>query len=44
VREWAYDRESHIGNLQKGFDNATKYNWLIMDMKDDWKKIYPADK
>jgi phosphoglycolate phosphatase-like HAD superfamily hydrolase len=44
VREWAYDRQSHIGNLQKGLDDAAKYNWLIVDMKADWKKIYPFDK
>lgn len=44
VREWAYDRKSHIGNLQKGLDDAKKYNWLIVDMKNDWKKIYPFDK
>ncbi|HEY6504622.1 MAG TPA: HAD family hydrolase [Chitinophagaceae bacterium] len=44
VREWAYDRQSHIGNLQKGLDDAAKYNWLIVDMKSDWKKIYPFEK
>jgi phosphoserine phosphatase len=44
VREWAYDRQSHIGKLEKGLDDATKYNWLIVDMKADWKKIYPSDK
>ncbi|NCA86117.1 MAG: haloacid dehalogenase-like hydrolase [Clostridia bacterium] len=42
-REWAYDRQSHIGKLDKGLDDATKYNWLIVDMKSDWAKIYPAD-
>ena len=40
VREWAYDRQSHIGKLEKGLDDAPKYNWLIVDMKNDWKKIY----
>jgi phosphoglycolate phosphatase-like HAD superfamily hydrolase len=44
AREWAYDRQSHIGNLQKGLDDAAKYNWLIVDMKNDWKRIYPFDK
>lgn len=44
VREWAYDRKSHIGNLEKGLDDAPKYNWLIVDMKTDWKIIYPGDK
>ncbi len=41
VREWAYDRQSHIGNLEKGLDDAAKYNWVVVDMKGDWKKIYP---
>jgi len=44
VREWAYDRQSHIGKLEKGLDDATTYNWLIVDMKSDWKRIYPDDK
>lgn len=44
VREWTYDRKSHIGNLEKGLDDAPKYNWLIVDMKTDWKIIYPGDK
>jgi len=40
-REWAYDRESHIGRLDKGLDEATEKGWVIVDMKNDWKKIYP---
>jgi len=44
VREYAYDRKSHIGNLEKGLDDAAKYNWMIVDMKTDWKKIYPFEK
>jgi hypothetical protein len=43
-REWAYDRQSQIGHLEKGLDDAAKYNWLIVDMKMDWKKIYPFEK
>lgn len=43
TREYSYDRQSHIGQLNKGLDDATKYNWLIVDMKNDWKKIF-ADK
>jgi len=41
VREWAYDRASHIGKLEKGLDDAAKYNWQLVDMKSDWKKVYP---
>ena len=40
-REWAYDRASPIGKLEKGLDDAAKYNWLIVDMKNDWKAVYP---
>jgi hypothetical protein len=44
VREVAYDRTSSIGKLNKGLDAAAKYNWRIVDMKADWKAIYPSDK
>jgi hypothetical protein len=40
-REWAYDRESHIGSLNKGLDEAREKGWVIVDMKNDWGKIYP---
>jgi len=40
-REWAYDRESHIGKLDKALDEAIKKGWIVVDMKNDWKKIYP---
>ena len=40
-REWAYDRESHIGKLDKGLDEANAKGWTVVDMKNDWKKIYP---
>ena len=39
-REWAYDRESHIGKLNRGLDDAGTYHWLVVDMKADWKKVY----
>lgn len=40
-REWAYDRESRIGRLDKGLDEALAKGWTIVSMKDDWKVIYP---
>jgi len=40
VREWAYDRESHIGKLDKGLDEAQKRGWTVVDMKKDWKDIF----
>jgi len=42
-REWAYDRKSHIGKLDKGLDYAKSHNWSIVDMKKDWKVIYPFE-
>jgi len=41
VREWAYDRESKIGRLDKGLDEAMDKGWLIVDMKSDWNRMYP---
>jgi len=42
-REWAYDRESHIGRLDKGLDEAAEKGWTVVDMKNDWKVIYPFE-
>lgn len=38
--EWAYDRESKIGKLDKALDEAEQKGWIILDMKKDWKKLY----
>jgi hypothetical protein len=43
-REWAYDRDSHIGRLAKGLDEAPKRGWVVADMKKDWAVIYPDKK
>lgn len=40
-REWAYDRESHIGRLDKALDEAALRGWTVVSMKSDWRKIYP---
>lgn len=40
-REWAYDRKSGVGELDKGLDEALEKGWTIVDMKRDWKVIYP---
>ena len=40
-REWAYDRDSHIGRLARGLDEAADRGWVVVDMKNDWKTIYP---
>jgi hypothetical protein len=43
LREYQYDREPGLARLSKGLDDAKKYNWLIVDMKTDWKKVYPFE-
>ena len=40
-REWAYDRKSKIGHLDKALDEANTHGWTIVDMKKDWKVIFP---
>ncbi len=42
-REWAYDRKSSIGSLDKGLDEAQAKGWTVVDMKQDWKIIYPHE-
>ena len=42
-REWAYDRTSHVGKLDKALDEAGKSGWTVVDMKTDWKSIYPFE-
>jgi len=43
-REWAYDRDSHIGKLDQGLNEAKKRGWTVVDMKQDWSVIYPKEK
>ena len=40
-REYAYDRKSHFGRLDRGLDEGPKRGWTIVSMKTDWKSIYP---
>lgn len=44
IREWSYDRKSHIGTFDKGWDEANAKGWTVVDMKNDWKVIYPFEK
>ena len=39
-REYAYDRKSHVGKLDKALDAAKASNWIIVSMKDDWKTVF----
>jgi len=41
-REWAYDRDSHIGHLADGLDQASQRGWLVVSMQNDWATIYPG--
>jgi phosphoglycolate phosphatase-like HAD superfamily hydrolase len=43
-REWAYDRDSHVGKLDKALDEATAKGWTVVSMKDDWATIFPPAK
>jgi phosphoglycolate phosphatase-like HAD superfamily hydrolase len=40
-REYAYDRESHIGRLDAALDEASEKGWTVVDMKDEWKRVFP---
>jgi hypothetical protein len=40
-REWAYDRESLVGKLDKGLDEAKAKGWTVVDMEKDWKRVFP---
>lgn len=39
-REWAYDRESRIGRLDKALDEARARGWTVVDMKKDWRRVF----
>jgi len=41
-REWKYDRNSHIGRLDRGLDEAAQRSWVIVDMKRDWSRVFPS--
>jgi hypothetical protein len=43
-REWAYDRDSKIGKLDKALDEATAKGWTVVDMKKDWSVVFPPEK
>jgi hypothetical protein len=43
-REYAYDRKSPFGRLDRGLDEASKRGWVLTDMKTDWKTVFPKRK
>ena len=40
AREWAYDRNSPIGRLDKGLDEAKAKGWTVVSMSNDWKRVF----
>ncbi|WP_237065260.1 HAD family hydrolase [Microbulbifer guangxiensis] len=40
-REWAYDRDSPVGHLDKALAAASKQGWIVVNMKEDWKQVFP---
>ncbi|MCU0787045.1 MAG: haloacid dehalogenase-like hydrolase [Verrucomicrobia bacterium] len=43
TREYAYDRDSQIGRLDRALAAAPEHGWVVVSMKEDWKTIFPAD-
>jgi phosphoglycolate phosphatase-like HAD superfamily hydrolase len=43
-REWAYDRNSHVGKLDRGLDEGPHRGWTIVSLRDDWRVIFPFEK
>ena len=41
-REYAYDRDSHIGRLDEALDLAGPAGWVVVSIKDDWRTVFPA--
>ena len=39
-REWAYDRDSHIGRLDQALNEADAEGWTVVDMRNDWRTIF----
>jgi len=44
AREYAYDRDTSVGRLNQGLDLAPRLGWTLIDMKRDWKVVFPFEK
>lgn len=42
-REYAYDRQSKVGRLDKALDEAIKDKWIVVSMKREWKSVFPRE-
>jgi phosphoserine phosphatase len=43
AREYAYDRESHVGRLDRALDEAAARGWQVISMRQDWGRVFPGD-
>jgi hypothetical protein len=43
AREYAYDRDSHVGRLVRGLDDAAAQGWTVIDMQADWGRVFGFD-
>jgi hypothetical protein len=43
-REYAYDRQSSVGRLERGLDEAAQRGWVVVSMKDDWRRVYDPER
>jgi phosphoserine phosphatase len=42
-REWSYDRDHSVSALSRALDEAPRHNWIVVDMKAEWKKVFPFE-
>lgn len=40
-REWAYDKGSKVGGLDMALEEANQRGWVVIDMKNDWRTVFP---
>jgi hypothetical protein len=43
IREWEYDREAGVGRLDLALDEANAKGWTVVDMKKDWRRVFPFE-
>jgi hypothetical protein len=44
VREYAYDRDTRVGRLDKALDEAPRRGWIVVNMKTDWRRVFAIGK
>lgn len=43
-REYSYDKDSPVGRLDKALTEADQRVWTVVDMNNDWLRVFPFDK